>query len=140
PPPKGRSLRRRLRTARPSLRVGRWSLSATAGRDGWPPPSRLGVTGTEPGVQTDSSGAPLVGSLIRPVSCGYSSQSRWSMVQAPSPARVLDDRWPAYWCAVWPRLGNRRPSRSWGESEPVTARESGQDGHSRGRGVEQTDH
>jgi hypothetical protein len=34
-------LRRRLRAARPSLRVGRLRRPATGGPDGWSPPSRL---------------------------------------------------------------------------------------------------
>ena len=41
-----RRLRRRSRAARPSLRVDRWSLPATVGRDGWSP--RRASAGQDP--------------------------------------------------------------------------------------------
>jgi hypothetical protein len=48
-------LRERLRAARPSSRVDRLRLSATAALDGWPPARVSGCT--EPGLQADSPAA-----------------------------------------------------------------------------------
>ncbi len=46
--------RARSRAARPSARVDRWRLSATAAVDGWSPP-RQRCRGTEPGLQASPS-------------------------------------------------------------------------------------
>ena len=67
PRPQGGGRRRRSRAARPSLRVGRWSLPATADRDGWPPPAVARPPGTESGVQAGSSAALLARVLVMAV-------------------------------------------------------------------------
>ena len=72
-------LRRRSRAARPSLRVGRWNLPATAGRDGWPPPG-FGRE-TESGVQVDSSVALKVTATSHALSWGYGSALMGSVGQ-----------------------------------------------------------
>jgi hypothetical protein len=78
-------VRRRSRAARPSLRVNRWSVSATARRDGWSP---NGVAerppGTGPGLQTNSSTPRLSGEP------GLTGQSE----DPGRPLRVVDARRP----------------------------------------------
>src|SRR4051794_25129698 len=52
----GHRTRARSRAARPSARVDRWRVSATALVDGWSPPSAPpGAGGTEPGLQASPS-------------------------------------------------------------------------------------
>jgi hypothetical protein len=68
--------------ARPSLRVDRTSLSATAGLDGWPPAATVpqGVAVTEPGVQADSSAPPRLtigGALSGPCSAAKGMPGVW---------------------------------------------------------------
>lgn len=77
-------LRGRPRAARPSPRVDRTRLPATAALDGWPsPPGPQGPEATEPGVQADSSAITaltwanaLDGAVVRPaglpaLTCGF---------------------------------------------------------------------
>lgn len=59
-------LRGRPRAARPSPRVDRTRLPATAALDGWPsPPGPQGPGATEPGVQADSSAACTAAGRLR---------------------------------------------------------------------------
>ena len=66
-----------MRAARPSLRVGRKSLPATAGRDGWPPSAVLGPPVTKSGVQVDSSVALRVKAWSAPRP-GHMFRHQWS--------------------------------------------------------------
>ena len=81
PPPQGGGRRRRSRAARPSLRVGRWSLPATADRDGWPPPAVARPPGTESGVLAGSSAALLARVLVMELSWPFVRQC-WSTLVA----------------------------------------------------------